>query len=71
MRRHKTGGRNHPWSAIYARGGKHRNGPTTQQLRDKGAGSSGAPCKTLADMTPEEIAELEKQYGAKVAPRST
>jgi hypothetical protein len=68
MKRHKTGGRNHPWSAIWARGGKHRNGPTTQQLRDKGAGSS-APCRTLADMTPEEIAELEKQYGAKVTTR--
>jgi len=65
MRRHKTGGRNHPWSAIRGRNGKFRNGPTTEQLRDK-AGSSGMPCRTLADMSPDEIAELERRYGAKV-----
>jgi hypothetical protein len=52
---------------MRGRGGKYRNGPTVEQLRKKGAGSSGAPCRTLADMSPEEIAALEREYGAKVA----
>jgi hypothetical protein len=61
----RRGGRSHPWSAIYARGGQHRNGPTTEQLRAKGNGRS-KPCRTLDDMTPDEIAALEAQLGARV-----
>ncbi len=30
--------------------------------------SEAPPCRTLDDMTPEEIAALEKRYGAKIAP---
>ena len=29
----------------------------------------GVGCRTLADMTPEEIADIEQEYGAKVIPR--
>ncbi len=69
MRRHKTGGRNHPWSAARGRAAKYRNGPTVEQLREKAGAGPAAQCRTLADMTPEEIAELERQYGAKVTPQ--
>jgi hypothetical protein len=61
----RRGGRGHPWSAVYSRGGKHRNGITTDQLRAKGNGSA-RPCRTLADMNTAEIAALEAQLGAKV-----
>jgi hypothetical protein len=61
----RRGGRRHPWSGIYSRSGKHRNGPTADDLRAKG--NARAPrCRTLDDMTPDEIAKLEEELGAPV-----
>jgi hypothetical protein len=62
----RRGGRNHPWSATYARAGRHRNGPTAEQLRAK-ANAHVKTCRTLDDMTPDEIAALEAQLGAKIS----
>lgn len=65
-RQKKRGGRGHPWSAIYSRSGQYRNGVTTDALRERENGRA-APCRTLADMTPDEIAQLEHELGAKVS----
>jgi len=56
----------HPWEFWWT--GASGNGRVLPDRERFGLGD-GVGCRTLADMTPEEIAAIEREYGAKVIPR--
>ncbi len=59
----------HPWEATeerHQRRNKFRNADIPQDRQRLGLGTLAV--KTLADMTPEERAAIEREYGAKISP---
>ncbi len=57
----KTGGRKHAWSQPRGAGSPYGGRQPVNRH-----GVAPPPCRTLADMTPEQIAALEREYGAPV-----
>ena len=60
----KWGNRRHAWYGVFSPGGEFLNGIPPAQERVKNI--KPPPCRTLADMTEEEILDIEKRYGMPV-----
>lgn len=58
----------HPWKAAWNGYSPYVTGDVLPDRERYGLGP-GRACRTLADMTPDEIAAIEREYGAKVLPR--
>jgi hypothetical protein len=54
----------HPWEAGWNGHSPFGNNDVLPDSQRLGLGTR--PCKTLADMTPEERAAIEAEYGAKI-----
>ena len=62
----------HPWEATEARHAgrnRFRNADIPTDRERLGFEPIRRPCKTLADMTSEERAAIEAEYGAKIVSR--
>lgn len=62
----KWGNRRHAWYGVFSPGGEFLNGvpPAYDRLDLKNI--KPPPCRTLADMTEEEIQDIERRYGMPV-----